>query len=349
MTTRKIKSRVEIILKKYFNGDYPEDIRDLVQEWIASATDEEQKDASLRKIFNKMVKYDPKPDKLAFEILEGYHRKLGVTGRSPIVKRTPLHRRTFFRVAAALVPTLIVACWLIWNYYQTPEVESLTVLAHVDMPNMRGCRERATLNDGSDVFIRPGSLIRYVNESKEGGKRRMMLSQGEVYLNVAKDSLKPFVVETNHLNVNVLGTKFNVQTIPDSPHTIVTLYEGKITVEARTEEEGQIAFNMTPGQQLVYNNNTHQYAIEQIASTLPEWMAARLVFEEASYANVFHTIEWYYGMTVEVEGTFKHDGDLNFRFIGKEDIETAMRIFQSFSREFTYEISDKTVHVKVKH
>ena len=52
--------------------------------------------------------------------------------------------------------------------------------------------------------------------------------QGEVYLDVQKDSIHPFVVRTNHLEVRVLGTAFNVTDYAKDSETSVVLVRGSV-------------------------------------------------------------------------------------------------------------------------
>ena len=66
-----------------------------------------------------------------------------------------------------------------------------------------------TFADGTGVWLNAGSSITYP-VAFIGGERRVSVN-GEVYLEVAHDAKKPFYVVKNDMNVQVLGTHFNVQ------------------------------------------------------------------------------------------------------------------------------------------
>ncbi len=344
----KDKISAEEMLAKYLESDYPADVKRALQGWLASEHNREEKEAALKKVFDYTVRYNSRPSRMAVKMLGEWNFRMGrahVDVMKLIRPYTPFYRTTPFRVAAVLIPLLVVAGWLL---FYNPQAVVPVQMAMVTMavPDTLGAQGRIDLTDGSDVFIRPGSSVSYAEDFQAGEKRRVILAEGGVYLNVAKDSVRRFVVETPHLNVNVYGTKFNVETMPEQGQTIVTLYQGKVKVDGITARNGLSVIEMSPGQQLVYNHGTGEYRIEQTAALLPGWIAERLVFENAKYADIFRTIEWYYGVKIEVEGELKRDSGMNFRFTGREDIETAMWLFQNVSREFDYEHNDKIVRVK---
>ena len=68
-----------------------------------------------------------------------------------------------------------------------------------------------TLDDGSQVDLNTNSelQVRY-----EGDQRWLQLVRGEAYFSVAKDSLRPFIVELNGVSAQALGTEFNIHTKP---------------------------------------------------------------------------------------------------------------------------------------
>ena len=53
---------------------------------------------------------------------------------------------------------------------------------------------------------------------------------GEVYLEVAADPSRPFIVKTSTIEVKVLGTRFNVCAYRDEPAASVVLVEGQVEV-----------------------------------------------------------------------------------------------------------------------
>ena len=92
----------------------------------------------------------------------------------------------------------------------------------------RGGEYGITLADGTQVYLGALSEIEY--PVVFGKKSREVRVSGEVYFNVARDTNRPFIVKTGHLNVEVLGTSFNVRDYADEDYVETTLVSGKVKV-----------------------------------------------------------------------------------------------------------------------
>jgi ferric-dicitrate binding protein FerR (iron transport regulator) len=99
-----------------------------------------------------------------------------------------------------------------------------------------------TLNDGTKVWLNSESSLRYP-VAFVGNQRHVEIT-GEAYFEVAKDDTKKFIVSSNGVNTEVLGTHFNVNTYDDERKVKITLLEGAIKVR-----KGLITDMLKPGQQ----------------------------------------------------------------------------------------------------
>jgi len=86
--------------------------------------------------------------------------------------------------------------------------------------------EHATLVDGSRVKLNANTSVDIEFTARE---RRVHLSRGEAHFEVAKDSVRPFVVRANRVSVSAVGTAFNVRLATAGVEVLVT--EGKVRVE----------------------------------------------------------------------------------------------------------------------
>jgi len=91
-------------------------------------------------------------------------------------------------------------------YSADTEVETLT---YNKLTIPYGKRFDILLSDGTTVFLNSGSSIKYPVKFIKGMNRQVFLD-GEAFFEVAKDEKHPFIVDAQELNVEVLGTKFNV-------------------------------------------------------------------------------------------------------------------------------------------
>ena len=94
-----------------------------------------------------------------------------------------------------------------------------------------GSRAQFTLSDGTAVTLNAGSKLKYDN--RFGIKDRIVQLEGEGYFKVAKDTKRPFIVKTSHLNVMALGTAFNVKAYSDDKTIETTLVEGSVKIEEK--------------------------------------------------------------------------------------------------------------------
>ena len=72
-----------------------------------------------------------------------------------------------------------------------------------------GKRSTLTLSDGSKLWLNSGSVLEFPSQFS-GDKREIHLVSGEMYIEVAHDQNKPFLVQTDDFQVRVYGTKFNI-------------------------------------------------------------------------------------------------------------------------------------------
>src|SRR5690606_37727632 len=84
-----------------------------------------------------------------------------------------------------------------------------------------GDRSTIYLPDGSKVCLNSGSKITFDNTFKSGVRKLSL--EGEAFFSVKKDSEIPFIVNTDDLQVEVLGTEFNLKAYPDEESVSVTL------------------------------------------------------------------------------------------------------------------------------
>ena len=84
------------------------------------------------------------------------------------------------------------------------------------------------LSDGTVVYLNSETTLRYPEIF--AGKERKVYLEGEAYFEVAKDPVHPFKVIVNQLEVEVLGTHFNINAYPGQNGIATTLAEGKVKV-----------------------------------------------------------------------------------------------------------------------
>ncbi len=85
------------------------------------------------------------------------------------------------------------------------------------------------LPDGTKVHLNAGTSLRYPNRFM--GDQRIVELTGEAYFDVKSNPSKPFIVKSSGQEVQVVGTKFNIQAYPGQAKARTTLAEGKINLK----------------------------------------------------------------------------------------------------------------------
>lgn len=154
-----------------------------------------------------------------------------------------------------------------------------------------------TLEDGTKVWINAASSLEKLNFNE--GERRVKLV-GEAFFEVAKDSTRPFIVETAEQTVRVLGTKFNLKSYPNQKETL-TLVEGKVSTTSQKDNKAIL----TAGEVITLNDG------EILPETFKEnnllWKEQVFAFEDETLSEVLDKIsKWYNVKTSNVPASDKH-------------------------------------------
>jgi hypothetical protein len=177
-----------------------------------------------------------------------------------------------------------------------------TVYNTLNIP--RGGKFQLVLADGSKVWMNSASSIRFPTTFT--GKERRLILNGEAYFEVAKNKAKPFIVETNGMEVKVLGTHFNVSAYHDEESIKTTLVEGSVQVS-----KGNHKALLSPGKQSTLNKSagTIQVAEANLQEALA-WKNELFVFKNADIKAVMRQLSRWYDMDVV------YKGDANTRLNG---------------------------------
>jgi transmembrane sensor len=164
-----------------------------------------------------------------------------------------------------------------------------------------GKRSSLTLSDGSKVWLNSGSVLEFPAQFL-GDERDIHLVSGEMYIEVAPDKGKPFLVQTGDFNVKVHGTKFNISTYTDSPRSVV-LVEGRVSLQTTGKQETFLS----PSEQAVYSDNgtftTRKVDVNQVVS----WKNGYFKFNKTPMTEVLQQVGRYYNLS------FNFDNDVNLQ------------------------------------
>lgn len=180
---------------------------------------------------------------------------------------TPKNRRRTLAIAASIVLAITagLATYLFWPAGRAYETD-IGAIASVPMP------------DGSSVTLNTDSEVRIEVSQKE---RRIELTHGEAFFDVAPDPTRPFIVAAGSRRVIAVGTRFSVRRDGDDVQVVVT--EGKVRIEggagaAPYLSAGTVARASRSG--VLVQTKAIAEAEEQLS-----WRAGILIFRNQSLAD----------------------------------------------------------------
>lgn len=172
-----------------------------------------------------------------------------------------------------------------------------------------GERRQVLLADGSQLQLNSGSAL---DVKFDGRQREIELLQGEMWVEVAKDARRPFVVRTDQGTATALGTRFLVQRVADGS-TRVTVIESTVAAKGNQGE----GVNVSAGQVAVLKEGRAQPAQPLGNSDPAAWTRGLLTVNDQPLSEVLHTLARYrHGVVrfdpealrgLRVSGVFKLD------------------------------------------
>lgn len=181
------------------------------------------------------------------------------------------------------------------------------------------------LPDGTSAFLNAGSRLVYPSEF-EGDKREVSLI-GEGYFKVAHNKEKPFIVRTNELNIEVLGTEFDLSAYPSDKIIETVLVNGSVKITKPGFHLRNKEYILEPNQRAAFNIETKETKITQVdVENYVAWHQGYLIFETQELNRVIKNLERYYniriGLTDPTLGLLRITGKLEL----KNDEETVLNI-----------------------
>ncbi|RBL92446.1 FecR family protein [Chitinophaga flava] len=224
-------------------------------------------------------------------------------------------------------------------------------LLYNNISTPRGGQYSLQLSDGSKVWLNAASSIRFP-VAFTTGERKVYIT-GEVYFEVKHlignhDQPVSFIVEADNnsatnagYRVEVLGTKFNINTYSNEPFVSTTLLEGKVRVHADKTLQSQV---LLPDQQVNINRKGEMNLNKTIdVNAVVAWKNGYTQFSSVPLSAVMRQIERWYDVNVQFE-----DHVTDIKFTGKlkrnENLSEFLKILDL--NNIKYEISNSTIIIK---
>ena len=230
------------------------------------------------------------------------------------LKSNSIHRFPWLRVAAS-VAFLLVASWIIYTFSARKVQKNIAISSPVSPPLSKEVEKwnatkkpmQVKLADGSKITLATNGRIRYANQFLS--EKREVYLEGEAFFDIAKDSLRPFLVYSNGLVTKVLGTSFTIKAYGNSNEVTVEVSTGRVSVfpesDAAYKQKASGAdlqgIVLRPNQKIIYSRE--EVRMVKTLVEKPQMVVAKaeipaFEFEDTPASAVFDTIGKAYGIEI---------------------------------------------------
>jgi ferric-dicitrate binding protein FerR (iron transport regulator) len=332
--------------EKYTLSDFLED--DAFVRWAIDAEPE------ANVFWKEVIKIYPEKEAMmtqAVEIITAYRSQDTFTnemGRQPLWNRiqaeisreeVPAITRgrsipLYMKVAAAI--TLLVATTAVYWFFADRRESVHTAYNEVT---------KVVLPDHTVVTLNGNSTL-YYNDNWTDGTLREVWLEGEAFFNVKhinKDTLdiregERFLVHGRDVEIEVLGTSFNVRDQADK--TDVTLITGRVKVVLASQSKDTVTdVIMLPGD---YAEFANQNLVAKKKLEKPQqataWINQDFVFTDALLKDIVKTLVQFHGYTVDV----KNDKLLNLKIEGEISVSSIPELLAIISATLDLNVEQRT-------
>jgi transmembrane sensor len=217
-----------------------------------------------------------------FDSHTGWQQVQSIVKRKKSISMHPVKR------VAAIAVLLIMGG--LFAYFLSQKFENKPML--FETATLAQQTDSILLADGTTVWLNRNSKLYY--PIKFNGKTRKVKLEGEAFFDVSKNPKKPFIVETSHSTITVLGTTFNINT--NLLQTEVAVATGKVNVESGYTKT---TVNLIPDQMATVTNS----GLVKSQITNPNylsWKTGVFLFEDTPLKDVVRDLNTFYNKPIQL-------------------------------------------------
>ena len=215
--------------------------------------------------------------------IKNYNRR-GKTFRKPL----------YYITQCAAIIVILLGLYYFFTGESNPEQYACVEMAIGN----KGC---ITLPDSTVVWLNSGSKLTY--PSRFSDKKRKVRLNGQAYFKVFHKEDQPFVVETNDMDIKVLGTSFVVKNYIRDEIIETALVDGHVEVYFPNSSVPPIT--LQPAEQVTYSRKTKETKIytRKDSSLYHIWAQEKLLLSNCELTEVIEKLGAWYNVTMTCTNT----------------------------------------------
>jgi ferric-dicitrate binding protein FerR (iron transport regulator) len=296
------ESEAYTLIAKQLAGELSANEAERLDEWIQSSPANKKKSAALTNLWNTAEAHFPDID------TERAWKKVDRKTRPVIMQ---LWYSPALRIAALLLLTSLLG--MISYRYLAVGVSSVQTAGRET--------KRIELPDGTIVWLKEYSSVSWSGKLTE---KRSLSFEGIGFFQVKRDEAHPFIIQTPHGSVQVLGTSFEVRAIRKDTFERVTVATGKVHFSSNNGGALTLVFN----QEGLIGQSGFQQIDSLDASSLTSWKDKTLEFDNEPLGKVAMKMERYFNIKIR----FSNPHMLNCHFTAHFENPTQEQVTSAICR-----------------
>lgn len=232
----------------------------------------------------------------------------------------------YLKVAAAMLPLVLMAA-LFWSYYSS-------IVKEITVSTSYGEFQELWLPDSTKVLLKPSSTLTYPASFDSERKVHLM---GSAFFEVRRDTLKQFMVSSENLMVQVLGTSFEVVSYENMPEQRITVASGRVSVSHNGGSEAVLNLS----DQLVINKATG-FSKRDKVDFYTQLNNQRMIFQEASLEEMVTLLSTYY--QIQIHFPTETNIALSANLDAKLDVKDILEVLNVLLENYTLSIHQTGEH-----
>ncbi|MFI3280367.1 MAG: FecR domain-containing protein [Rikenellaceae bacterium] len=317
----------------YFQSDIEASERKQIEDWIIENENSTTVDEELKAMLDEVTTDENIGIERAFERFRGEVRRRG----SFSVRYANIIRWTQRVAAVMLLPLLLSTIYLLRTGEEVTWKEVYVA---------RGQKQELTLPDGTKLWINSDSRVTYPLNFR--GRTREIFIDGEIYADVAKDPKHPFIVSSDQVQVEVLGTQFNFRSYREDNKVELALSEGKVLMSVGSGVKQQSVYLM-PSDLAVYNKESGElrktsFNLEKYSLTYQN----NLYFYNEKLSDIANQLSRHFDQRIVITDPSLEQMTFYALFTNNESLEEILNTFNA-DKLMNIEHSATGIYISIKN
>ena len=282
----------EELLPGYLSGELTEEERASVEVWRAASAENELHYLNSLKAWESISLLQEMEQFNSFEALNKVNKQIDHS--------SPLKWLNVLKLVAAIfvLPLIAYSGYITYQNLSLKKMMTERIVMQT-ITSQQGMVSQFQLADGTKVWLNSGSELQFPNRFT--GDFRDVKLKGEAYFEVTENKREPFRVDAGELNIEVLGTSFDVTNYKDEKMSEVILVEGKVNLSANDAAKITRQITLHPGQRGVYCDQTREMQAEEVnVDKYIAWRDGNLIFRDDKMEEVVKRLSRWFNVEIYV-------------------------------------------------